>query len=164
MENNVFQFIDFVRPVASRTGSQGSERSSANVLSAIPDLLRGTRYLSTCRQLLTLTLSSVYLKLTYLLLLINYLIAFIVHVCDVCWTIVCVSGHIILLYVCMYVFQYSVQIFLIAHAYRFKDKNIYIWTECSAASDAPLRGVLQIKVVAFKRKLKTYLFSAADFQ
>jgi len=62
-----------------RTGNQGSEQSSVNVLSAIPDLLRGTRYLVTCRQLLTLTLSSVYLKLTYLLPLTNYLFAFIVH-------------------------------------------------------------------------------------
>jgi len=89
--------------------NQGSEHSSVNVLSAIPDLLRGTRYLSTCRQLLTLKLSSVYLKLTYLLPLTNYLIAFIVHLT---MTMLClldyrVSGHErdkILLYVCMYVF------------------------------------------------------------
>jgi len=42
--------VDFVRSaasaMASRTVSQGSERSSVNVLSAIPDLLRGTRQLS----------------------------------------------------------------------------------------------------------------------
>jgi len=73
-----------------------------NVLSAIPDLLRGTRYLSTCRQLLTLTLSSVYLKLTYLLPLINYLIVFIVHVSMTmqCLLDYCASGYNILLHVC----------------------------------------------------------------
>ena len=68
--------LDFVLPVASHTGNQGSERSSVNVLLAFPDLLRGTPYLSTCRQLLTLTLSSVYLKLTYLLPLINYFVVY----------------------------------------------------------------------------------------
>ena len=84
--------LDFVRPMASHTGSQESERSLANVLSVIPDLLRGTRYLSTCKQPLTLTLSSVYLKLTYSLLLINYLLPLLSPLhewqCNVCWTIV----------------------------------------------------------------------------
>jgi len=53
---------------------------SHTAVSAIPDLLRGTRYLSTCGQVETVTLLRVYLKLTYLLPLINYLIAFIVRV------------------------------------------------------------------------------------
>jgi len=55
--------------------------------------------------LLTLTLSSVYLKLTYLLPLINCLIAFVVHVSMTvkCPLDYCVSGHTILLYLCMYV-------------------------------------------------------------
>jgi len=102
--------MDFVRPVASRTGSQGSELSSMNLLSAIPDLLHGTRYLSTCRQLLTLTLSSVYLKLTYLLQLINFVIAFIVLVLMTMWCLLdyCVSGHKSLLYVCNYLLYYLI--------------------------------------------------------
>jgi len=73
--------LDFVRPVASPTGNQESERSWVNVLSAFPDLMRRTRYLSTCRQLLTLKLSSVYLNLTSIFTTAYYYsIAFIVHV------------------------------------------------------------------------------------
>jgi len=72
------QYPDYMRDLvsitattATRTGLRSSsglsywKPSSVNVLSAIPNLMRRTRYLSTCRQLLTLALSSVYLK-TYL--------------------------------------------------------------------------------------------------
>jgi len=71
----------------------------------------GTRNLSICRQLLTLTLSSVYLKLIYLSPPINYLIAFYrlcINDCVMCAGQLCKSSQNCI--VCMYVCTISARI------------------------------------------------------